>query len=252
MKWQMKKMQAKAAEIMIYGDISTYDSWWDESRMTPQKFNDELKALGEDVEEITVRINSNGGDVFAGVAIHSMLKRHKATVTVIIEGVAASIASIIAMAGDVIIMMNGSMFMLHNPWTVAMGNANAFIKVAEDLNAVGESMMDIYVARTGIDRTELKQILDDETWWSATKSVEMGFATHVDEESQPIAASLNGCKAIINGIEMDWSKYANPPQLPGFQASAKPPNQQVGDQKDKLRVNHAARLRQLDLKFREV
>ncbi|WP_201319149.1 head maturation protease, ClpP-related [Paenibacillus sp. EPM92] len=216
MKWKMKKMQAKTAEIMIYGDISTYDWWGDE--VTPQKFNDELKALG-DVDEISVRINSNGGSVFAGVAIHSMLKRHSAKITVYVDGLAASIASVIAMAGDEIVMPNGSMLMIHNPWTIAMGNAKDFRKMADDLDAICSSMMDIYVARTGIDRDELTALLDVETWMSATQAVEKGFATRVEENSQPIAASLREGKAIINGVEMDWSKFKNAPKLPEAETS---------------------------------
>lgn len=215
MKWKMKLgALAKSAEILIYGDISTYESFWDDSAITPQKFNDELKALGDDVDEITVRINSNGGSVFAGVAIHSMLKRHKAKITVYIDGIAASIASVIAMAGDEIIMPNGSMLMIHNPWTFGFGNAKDFRKLADDLDEIGGSMMDIYVARTGIDREELAQLLEDETWMSATTAVEKGFATRLEEDSQPIAASLRDGKAVINGVEMDLSKFKNAPKLP--------------------------------------
>jgi ATP-dependent Clp protease protease subunit len=219
MKWKMKKIQAKSAEIMIYGDISTYESYWDDSAVTPQKFNDELKALGDDVDDITVRINSNGGSVFAGVAIHSMLKRHKAKITVYIDGIAASIASIIAMAGDEIIMPNGSMLMIHNPWTFGMGNAKDFRKLADDLEEVGGSMSDIYVARTGVDREELAQMLEDETWMSAATAVEKGFATRLEEDSQPVAASIRDGKAIINGIEMDLSKFKNAPKLPDEKSS---------------------------------
>lgn len=215
MKWKMKKIegQAKAAEIMIYGDISTYDSWWDDSAVTPQKFNDELKALG-DVDEINVRINSNGGSVFAGVAIHSMLKRHSAKITVFIDGIAASIASVIAMAGDEIVMPVGSMLMIHNPWTFAMGNAKDFRKLADDLDTIGASMTDVYAARTGIDREELLGLLEAETWLSASQAVEKGFATRIEENSQPIAASIRGKTATINGVEMDWSKFKNAPKLP--------------------------------------
>ncbi|MFC5528479.1 head maturation protease, ClpP-related [Cohnella yongneupensis] len=228
MKWKMKKLQAKAAEIMIYGDISTYESWWDDSAVTPQKFNDELKALG-DVEEISVRINSNGGSVFAGVAIHSMLKRHAAKITVYVDGIAASIASVIAMAGDEIVMPVGSMLMIHNPWTIGMGNAKDFRKLADDLDTIGASMTDVYVARTGIDRDELTGLLEAETWLSANQAVERGFATRVEEDSQPIAASLRGNKAVINGIEMDWSKFKNAPILPAGE-----PNEQVADLRREL------------------
>lgn len=214
MKWKMKKTEEKIAEILIYGDISTY-SWWDDDHtVTPQKFNDELKALGDDIDVLNVRINSNGGSVFAGVAIHSMLKRHSARKIVYVDGIAASIASVIAMAGDEIIMPKGSMLMVHQPWTWGMGNAKDFRKLADDLDVICDSMKDIYEARTGVSRDDLSALLDAETWMSATTAVEKGFATRVEEDSQPVAASIRGKTAIINGVEMDWSKFKNAPQLP--------------------------------------
>lgn len=213
MKWKMKKIDASnTAEILIYGDISTYDSGWGADFVTPQNFNDELKQLGA-VDEIALRINSNGGDVFAGVAIHSMLKRHRAQVKVHVDGIAASIASVIAMAGDEIVMSVGSMLMIHNPWTFGMGNSKDFRKLADELDAISESMKDIYVARTNIKRDLLGQLLDAETWMSATEAVERGFATRIEEDSQPIAASLKDGKTLINGIAMDLSRFKNPPKF---------------------------------------
>lgn len=216
MKWRMQKTEAKSAEIMIYGDISTYNWWEDDGVVTPQQFNKDLQALGEDIDVLNVRINSNGGSVFAGVAIHSMLKRHKAKVVVYVDGIAASIASIIAMAGDEIVMPKGAMLMVHHPWTYGMGNAKDFRKLADDLDAISNSMQEIYVARTGIDSDELIALLDGETWLSATQAVEKGFANRIEENSQTIAASIrsDGKTAIINGVEMDWSRFKNAPTLP--------------------------------------
>lgn len=216
MKWNMKKTEEKSAEIMIYGDISTYNWWEDDGVVTPQQFNKDLQSLGDDIDVLNVRINSNGGSVFAGVAIHSMLKRHKAKVVVYVDGIAASIASIIAMAGDEIVMPKGAMLMVHHPWTYGMGNAKDFRKLAEDLDAISNSMQEIYIARTGIDSDELIALLDGETWLSATQAVEKGFANRIEENSQPIAASIrmDGKTAVINGVEMDWSRFKNAPNLP--------------------------------------
>jgi ATP-dependent Clp protease protease subunit len=165
------------------------------------------------VSDITVRINSGGGDVFAGVAIHSMLKRHQANVTVYIDGLAASIASIIAMAGDKVIMPKGSMMMIHNPWSFTGGDANDFRKMADTLDAIRDSMIPIYADKTGMTSEEIIALLDAETWLSAEEAVEMGFATEV-EDSLKVAASVQGKTAIINGVEVDLNKFLNAPMQP--------------------------------------
>jgi ATP-dependent Clp protease protease subunit len=206
--WKMNKVK-NAAELILYGEISDVSWWGDE--VTPKQMSDELKAMGN-VDEITVRINSGGGDVFAGVAIHSMLKRHTATVTVYIDGLAASIASIIAMAGDKIIMPKGSMMMIHNPWSWGMGESKDFRKLADDLDTIRGAMLEIYTAKTGMKDDEVLALLDAETWLTATEAVKQGFATEIEDNS--IAASVRGKKAIFNGIEMDWSKFVNAPNLP--------------------------------------
>jgi ATP-dependent Clp protease protease subunit len=179
--WKMKKVNNSAknvAELILYGDIS--DQSWCGDEITPKQMSDELKAFG-DVDEIIVRINSCGGDVFAGVAIHSMLKRHKAKIIVYIDGLAASIASIIAMAGDEIIMPNGAMLMIHNPWSVAWGESKDFRKMADTLDTIRESMLEIYVDKTGMKSDEVIALLDAETWLTATEAVAQGFATQIEE-----------------------------------------------------------------------
>ena len=115
--WSMTKPTNDSADLLLYGPISE-SSWWGDE-ITPKQFADDLEALG-DVSEINVRINSGGGDVFAGQAIHSMLKRHAANVTVYVDGLAASIASIIAMAGDTVVMPRGAMMMIPGHWRGVM------------------------------------------------------------------------------------------------------------------------------------
>lgn len=208
--WQFRALTTKnSAELLLYGPISETTWWGDE--VTPKEFADELKALG-DISELTVRINSGGGDVFAGQAIHSLLKSHKARVTVIIDGLAASIASVIAMAGDTVIMPRNAMMMIHNPWTIGIGNSNDFRKLADDLDKIRESMIAAYQSKTGMDRDELIALMDGESWLTADEAVEYGFADQVDQARQ-VAASLRGNMLVMNGVQFDLSMFKNRPKF---------------------------------------
>jgi ATP-dependent Clp protease, protease subunit len=226
--WNLKQTTKNSAELTLYGVISQ-DSWWGDE-VTPKQFSDDLKALG-DIEEITVRINSDGGDVFAGLAIHNMLKRHKAKVTVYVDGLAASIASIIAMAGDKVIMPKGSMMMIHNPWTsVWGGDADDFRHAADVLDKIRDSLVDVYAEKTQLDQEEIKALLDAETWLTAEDAVAKGFADEV-EGTMSVAAAIRGKTAIINGVQVDWSKFKNAPALPEDEPE-QPEGQEPGGEPD--------------------
>ena len=131
MKFWNFKAQDGNGELMLYGEISSATWYGDE--ITPKQFKDDLDSLG-DIENLNIYINSGGGDVFAGQAIYTMLKRHKAFKTVYIDGLAASIASVIAMAGDKIIMPKNAIMMIHNAWTVVAGNKDELRKMADDMD----------------------------------------------------------------------------------------------------------------------
>jgi ATP-dependent Clp protease protease subunit len=146
--------------------------------------------------------------VFAGQAIYSMLKRHSATVNVYVDGLAASIASIIAMAGDSVKMPKNAMLMVHNPWSFGMGNANDFRKLADDLDKVRESMISVYEDKTGMEKESIVELMDAETWMTAEEAVEFGFADEIEEEKQ-VAASLNNRIFAINGLKVDITRYKN-------------------------------------------
>lgn len=207
--WQFKAAtDNKPAELLLYGEVSS--STWYGDEVTPKQFKKDLDALG-DVNEIKVYINSPGGDLFAGQAIYSMLKRHKASITVYVDGLAASIASVIAMAGDKIIMPKNSMMMIHNPWTIAMGNAKEFRKLADDMDKMGESIINVYKDRSGMQWAKIVELLDAETWLTADEAVSYGFADEV-EAQKAIAASLNAGMLVLNGQAMDLSKYKNLPK----------------------------------------
>lgn len=193
-------------KLYIYGIIDSMEWFGDE--VTPNQFKTDLDALG-DINELDVYINSDGGDVFAGQSIHSMLKRHPAKVNVYIDGLAASIASVIAMAGDVIYMPRNSMLMVHHPWTGPIwGNSAQFRKKADDLDNVCKSLIAAYQGKSGMDEARIIELLDAETWLSAEEAVACGLADHIEQEKE-IAASLSKGIFKVNGQEMDLSKYKN-------------------------------------------
>jgi len=178
--WEMNKTRIKneageseeIGEILVYGPISE-DSWWGDE-VTPKEFRDDLKTLG-DVKNIQVRINSYGGHVSAGTAIYSLLKQHPANVTAFVDGFALSAASVIAMAGDKIVMPGNAMMMIHNPSSVAVGDSHEMRKVADILDKIREAMLSAYMQKTGLAKDELINLLDEETWMTADEAKERGF-----------------------------------------------------------------------------
>lgn len=174
--WKLTNgVDSSGSVLNLEGPISQ-DTWWGDE-VTPQAFRDELKQVTGN--ELTVIINSLGGDVWAGVSIYDALKALEKNVTVKVSGVAASIASVIAMAGDKIVMTPGSTMMIHRASSIAMGNAEDFNKVIEMLETAEEGIINIYSDRTGQSVDEIKNMMDNETWMSAEKAVELGFADEV-------------------------------------------------------------------------
>lgn len=178
---------ATEAEIVIYAGIGT-DYWGDGSMISAKDFSNELKTIADSVTTIHVRINSPGGDVFDGIAIYNRLKQHKAKKIVYIDGLAASIASIIALAGDEIHIGEGALYMVHLPWTFAFGNRMDLDNTVNRLMDIEEQMVGIYAKRSGMERTEIKALLEAETWMGADEAIEKGFVDKKVEETAPIAA----------------------------------------------------------------
>ena len=157
------------AEVFVYGDIG---GWFD--GVNAEDFAREIGAL--DVETLNVRLNSPGGFVFDGIAIYNAIASHKANVIVHVEGVAASIASVIAMAGDEIRIGEAATMMIHKPWSIVMGDAETMRKEAEVLDTLEGGILDIYAARTGKSLDELKTMVAAETWLRGQGAVDAGFA----------------------------------------------------------------------------
>ncbi len=175
------------AEIMIYDTIGQ-DFWGD--GVTAKGFDKELKALGSP-KNITVRINSGGGDVFDGVAIYNTLARHPARKVVHVDGLAASAASVIAMAGDEIRMGDGTFIMIHNAWSFAIGNAAEMRRAADLLDSVSGQLAGIYVQRTGQPAAKVKAMMDAETWMDAEDAIAKGFADARSADTVKMAASVD-------------------------------------------------------------
>ena len=187
--FSVKNISATKAEILIYGEVG--ESWWGDS-ITAKQFKAELDAIDKTVRELVVRVNSPGGDVFDGFAIYNMLKNRSEKIIVYIDGLAASIASIIALAGDEVIMGEGALYMIHKPWTMAMGNANDLENKIDLLDKIEQQLITVYSKKTGLDRIELEAMLGEETWFDSSEALEKGFIdrTMEDEEGLSIAASI--------------------------------------------------------------
>jgi len=233
--WNFKNVSETEGELTLYGTIAE-SSWWDDV-VSSKQFATDLKALGN-VTQITVRINSGGGDVFAGHAIYALLKDHPANVTVKVDGIAASAASVIAMAGNEIIIPASSFMMIHNPSSIAYGEAKDFTKMATTLNTIKEGIINAYVSKTGKDKKAISILMDNETWMTGEDAVREGFADKVSSDTAENDPVLNGNLLIINNVSHDLSKFKTIPNLKHFLPSAQQSQtskpQPVANVKDKM------------------
>lgn len=192
-KFNMLKQETDdSLDLYIFGDIVPSGWKWDESDVTSYDVKDILTSK-EELKTINVHINSCGGDVYEGLAIYNLLKNHKATVNVYVDGIAASIASVIAMSGDKIVMTDASLMMIHNCYTYTRGNARELRKTADDMEKVMEACKAAYKGKIKITDEELDKLLDEETFLTAKECFEKGFATEVikiTEEKETLYANL--------------------------------------------------------------
>ena len=192
----------EARTLFLNGTIAE-ESWFDDD-VTPQLFKDELMAGSGD---ITVWINSPGGDCVAAAQIYNMLMDYKGNVTVKIDGIAASAASVIAMAGTKVLVSPVSMMMIHNPMTVAFGDSAEMQKAIEMLASVKDSIINAYEIKIGLSRTKLSHLMDAETWMDANKAAELGFADEIMQRSSsaedmepPVVSMLYSKANVVNSL----------------------------------------------------
>lgn len=173
--WTVTDNDEKTERILTLSGVIAEESWFDDE-VTPKIFRDELMS-GEG--DITVWINSPGGDCIAAAQIYNMLLEYKGNVTIKIDGIAASAASVVAMAGNKVIMSPVSMLMIHNPMTMAAGDTTEMKKAISMLTEVKESIINAYELKTGMNRDKIAKLMDAETWMDANKAVELGFADEI-------------------------------------------------------------------------
>lgn len=190
--------------LTVYGDIG--ESWWFDSTSA----GDIDRALKEvKTSNITVRLNSPGGDAFDGITIYNRLKDHDAKVKIIVDGWACSAASIIAMAADELIMNTGAMMMVHEAWTVVVGSKSDIQKTVDMMAKLDESLLDIYMTKAQCTRDEMKQFVENETWFTADEAIDLGFATKLDDSIQePVQNSVDP-EQFKQSVLQRFNKQAN-------------------------------------------
>ena len=230
--WNWKNQTETMERTLFLNGTIAEESWFDDD-VTPQLFKDELNSGSGD---ITVWINSPGGDCVAAAQIYNMLMDYKGNVTVKIDGIAASAASVIAMAGTKVLVSPVSMLMIHNPMTAAFGNSDEMQKAIEMLGSVKDSIINAYEIKTGLSRAKLSRLMDAETWMDANKAVELGFADEIMQRNMetenvtaPTVSMLYSKANVVNSLmEKIAAKCAIEPK------SAVP--ERTGRSVDELRV----------------
>ena len=217
---QNNKDEPNEAVLYLNGTIAE-ESWFDDD-VTPKIFKEELENHQGD---ITVWINSPGGDCIAAAQIYNLLIEHKGNVTVKIDGIAASAASVIAMAGTTVKLSPVAMLMIHNPMTIAYGNTSEMEKAIEMLQEVKESIINAYELKTGLSRNKLSKLMDNETWMDARKAVELGFADEMMERNakdlEPPSVSMMYSETVLTNSLMDkFKKTWQSPQITKNKVSA--------------------------------
>lgn len=186
--------------ITMFDDIG--EDYWSGGGVTAKKVGAQLRAIGD--RPVEVQINSPGGDMFEGIAIYNVLREHPQNITVKIMGMAASAASVIAMAGDTVEIGVSSFVMIHNCWVMAMGNRHDMAEVSEWLAPFDQAMADLYALRTGLGGEEVAKLMDAETWLSGSAAIDKGFADALlpadqikrDEETQASDLKVNELRAM--------------------------------------------------------
>lgn len=190
-KLEIKAKSNGVAELFMYGDISKYD-------ISAKEVGKELRKLDAKTTTLEIRLFSGGGDVFEGIAIYNLLKQSDKKIVVYVDGLAASIASIIMLAGDEIFMGEGTQVMIHKPWTIALGNSSDLLDIVDQLDRVENEMLKIYQKATDLSESQLLKMMSDETWFNADEAMEFGFADKLIEPQahMSITASINDCEWI--------------------------------------------------------
>lgn len=231
-RWKNQASEQEERVLELYGTIAE-ESWFDDD-VTPQMFRNELFSKKG---PITLWINSPGGDCIAASQIYTMLMDYPNEVTVKIDGIAASAASVIAMAGTKVLMAPTALMMIHNPATITMGDHEDMKRAIEMLDEVKESIINAYEIKTGVSRIKLSHLMDAETWMNANKAIELGFADDVlkdEKQSEPtFSAYAFSRKAVATNLLNKMAEKNKPIQA---EESLKPQGRSIDELKERLLI----------------
>jgi len=236
---QPSEAQDGVATIRLYDPI---DSWGGDWGVSAKEFAQALDELPDDVNEIRLHINSPGGEVFEGIAILNALRNHRAKVTAVVDGLAASAASFIAMAGDEIVMGRNTQMMIHDAWGICIGDANDMRDLAGRLDHLSDNIASIYTDKAGGTVEDWRTAMLAETWYSADEAVAAGLADRVEQAQAPAE----------NRFDLSVFTYAGRDQAPDPTAARQPapeptPEPAPEPVDDRLEIRHRMRLRKLRL-----
>lgn len=204
--WEVRMKADRVGELLLYGPIASTQFWGDE--VSPKQIDADLKALGE-LDTLNVRINSPGGSVFAGQAIFNIIQRHPApTKCAYIDGLAASMASVIPLACGRVIMPVNALIMIHKPRMAVSGTADEIRKGADLVDKVEGQMVDIYCGKCGEEPEKMKELLAAETWLTAQEALDLGLIDEIEKDMR-VAASLDGDFLIFGDVKADIKDFKN-------------------------------------------
>jgi len=209
--WNWVRNEGEKRTLLLDGEISD-ETWWGDE-VTPQMFRSELHAAEGDID---LWINSPGGDCYAAAQIYNMLMEYKGNVTVKIDGIAASAASVVAMAGSTVEISPLGLMMLHNPMTISIGDTHEMERTITFLGEIKESIINAYELKTGLSRAKISRLMDAETWMNAKKAVELGFADSVlyTDVQRPVTEVADGLifsrAAVTNSLLSKFGQGTQP------------------------------------------
>ena len=234
--WNVNNVTNDEGELILYGEIRSSKPWWSEGQMiTPEEFLKDMKTL-RNKNKVTVRINSRGGDVFAAQAIFTHLKTLKAKVEIIIEGIAASAATIITCAGDTVKISPGSAFMIHNPSITVWDSFEAkdLEQLKDMLDSVKNCIIETYCTKTTLSKAELAEMMDAETWLTGREAVEKGFCDELLEDTKVTNNILNNRMVLVNNVAHDLSGFKNMPVFEPINIKQEPQDNGTGNEPTNL------------------
>lgn len=219
-KINMKADEKSEAELVLYGDVVEKHptDWWTGQKepgnfIAQDEFLKDMERL-KDVDNLTVRINSGGGDLYTGMAIYTLLKSMKATVTVVVEGIAASAASLIASAGDVVKMAASGLFMIHEPAVVLWDSykADDLQEIVNMLDTAGKAAAEAYAKKTGLTTKEVRKMMQAETWMTGREAMEKGFVNELLFEETQMSMAMDKKAIVVNGTSIGIEHFKNVPE----------------------------------------